>query len=499
MVAGLSRERSRPAAGPTGGQTPAITILLACAAAYLAARYWIPGLFRGFDTDEYLSLWVTSEGLSETVDRAHHFQGNSPLYFMLLWVWRQVVGASPFMLAIPSLACFVAALWHTYALGRDLDRPEAGLLAAFVLASGGGRVTELLEVRPYGLLMLAVVLSARALLRWLADADPKDGVRLVVYTWVALAMTPFAAVIAIAWTVGIATAWRRGHLPGRRSMPWMIALGVALGALLLPQFLLLTGRSEELSYASMPTLGTLFKSFSLLPVLLGCALGIVAFRSRAEKGPDLRSPAMRTVFVWALSSSVALFVASHLTGDSVFLIRYLLPARPAIAILVAMVLVRIVDIRGRTVAVAVLVALSLLGYSSDFKGEPGWQPAIEWAGGQLAEVDGAGAVLFDLNLVESEVLERANDPDWVPYLQAPLAHHGVAGEHFGLTRAGGVEARRYTDELMTDLTTRFDSIAVVADGRSLHIDLVEQRLGDAGFVRTEGPAAGWRSAQLYTR
>lgn len=497
MIARLLPSRSGP---PLDLKVPApIRVLLLIFGGYLAVRHWWPMLSYGFNSDEYLSLWVTSDGFTETIRRSHNFQGNGPVYFVLLWGWRQIVGSAPLMLALPSLACFGATLWHTYCLGRDLDRPETGWVAMFVLAMSGPRIGVLLEVRPYGLLVLAIVLAARALVRWLADGRQSDGLRLVAWAWLALAMSPFAGLVAIAWLFVVVATARQRPLPKPSSLLWMGGLAAALGALLVPQLLVLAGRGEELSFAPMPDVSSALRSFSMYGIVVAFLVAILVFRSPIEARLDLARPTLWLVIAWAVSSTLGLFFMSRLTGNSVFVLRYLLPAWPGVALVAAVALVRIAHPPARFAALLGLVLIAGLGYESEALGEPGWRPAIEWAQEQLDASDQETAVVFDLDLVESNVVSRADDPAWTPYLLAPLEHHGVVdNERFGLPAASTDEGVVFVETLMDDLTVRFDSVAVVANRRSTHLARVEQRLVDAGFVRTDAPATGWRAqASLY--
>ncbi|MFN3218799.1 MAG: glycosyltransferase family 39 protein, partial [Acidimicrobiales bacterium] len=254
--------------------------------ASLIAAFWVPTLSDGLMTDELLSAWVSSEGVVDAVDRAFTHQGNSPLYFVLLWAWRAVVGSSELMLRLPSVLCIAAAAYHLARLGIELDggRRLTGVTAAFVLLANTDVMLAGVTARPYALLLLSVVVSARALVHFLHDGRWRCGLVWVLAAGVSMLMSPFAALVLPAHLVVLADAARGrritpfgsptpsvdSHLWQRR-MPGLLALGALATSPLVPQALALARRSQELVLVGVPDVADLVEALVPVPLLAAVA------------------------------------------------------------------------------------------------------------------------------------------------------------------------------------------------------------------------------------
>ena len=127
---------------------------------------WSIAMTWGWQLDETLTAWVTGDGFADAVGRAQEYQGQSPLYFAGLWVWRQVVGDSEFWLRVPSAIAVIAAAWHVRELGRAWDRDATGWIAAGMFLTTVNVATRATTARPYAFLVLLAVWSMRLLWRW---------------------------------------------------------------------------------------------------------------------------------------------------------------------------------------------------------------------------------------------------------------------------------------------------------------------------------------------
>jgi hypothetical protein len=74
---------------------------LVCGLGILVALFKF-GLGASFGLDETISAWVTDASLQQSWQRALSYQGQSPLYFALLWCWRSLSGDSEWALRLPS-------------------------------------------------------------------------------------------------------------------------------------------------------------------------------------------------------------------------------------------------------------------------------------------------------------------------------------------------------------------------------------------------------------
>ena len=174
-----------------------------------------------------------------------------PGYYYLLWVWIRLFGDSEF--AVRSLSAVLGLLLVavTYALGRQLDRPVLGLVAAFLAAVSPFQVYYSQEARMYILVTLVGAAATYSFVRILDWETGRLGNReiaklstqstnLSIYQFTYLLLTAaglythysYPVVIAVhnaVYGLWLLTTWRQGHA-GVRLLRWG---ATQLGALLL--------------------------------------------------------------------------------------------------------------------------------------------------------------------------------------------------------------------------------------------------------------------------
>jgi hypothetical protein len=86
--------------------------------------------------DEYNSVEIAAKSNLYTVTRGvlEGFQRQPPGYFWLLHLWIQLVGTGDAAVRVLSALMGLGAVWLTFVLGRQLDQPDIGLAASYLLA-----------------------------------------------------------------------------------------------------------------------------------------------------------------------------------------------------------------------------------------------------------------------------------------------------------------------------------------------------------------------------
>jgi hypothetical protein len=121
---------------------------------------------RSFWEDEGWTM-VLSQGPGwGVITRTMAADQHPPLFFIAFRVWRDVAGDTEFATRYFSVLIGVVAVAGLYQLGRELFSPQAGLLAALVLALSDLHIDLSQEVRHYSLLATFAVLSSLFYIRW---------------------------------------------------------------------------------------------------------------------------------------------------------------------------------------------------------------------------------------------------------------------------------------------------------------------------------------------
>ena len=140
-----------------------------------------------------------------------------PLYFLAVSGWRALVGEGEVALRLPSIAAGVATVAVTWALGREVFGPRAGLLAALLLALHRSQVASSVELRSWAWLWLLQTLAVWSALRWVRHARRRDAAGFVMAAtlalwthYLALMVLPVVGLwglLALRKTPGRAAAW----------------------------------------------------------------------------------------------------------------------------------------------------------------------------------------------------------------------------------------------------------------------------------------------------
>jgi len=192
-----------------------------------AARFHLLGA-QSLWYDEGVSYGHTQRDLLE-IGQAVRDNVHVPFYFMALKLWAGLVGTSEFGLRAFSALASIASVAVTYALGRRLFGPLAGLAAALLVALNGFSVTYGQEARMYALLALLGGLAMLAFVLFVQQPARRGRWALALafvhalgaLTHVSFALTLVPQGLLAAWWL-LAWAWRERQL----SAAWWRALGL---------------------------------------------------------------------------------------------------------------------------------------------------------------------------------------------------------------------------------------------------------------------------------
>ncbi|MDH4147933.1 MAG: glycosyltransferase family 39 protein, partial [Acidimicrobiia bacterium] len=381
---------------------------------------WLPAMFWSLSTDELLTSWVTSDGIGDAASRAQEFQGNSPLYFVALWAWRQLAGASPAALRLPSLLAVLAALFHLVRFGRELSGRNVGWLAVLGFLGSYNLVARGVSARPYGLLLLGAVVSARYAWRWIHEGRARDSVVSLLSLVVCVYLTPFAVLAGVGHLVAILDARRRARVVALRHV-LLLALGGVLACLpLLPQLLSLAARSSSVVISNQPSFAGLVGD--LVPVAVAAALGL-GLLVAGGRTINRRDPALRFLLAWGLAPGLGLYLVGAIGGDALWVDRYRLAGAPGIMLAAGLLLGRLRS-DGRLAAAVLLALVAFSVGANEFPwGRVGYQEALAFADDNVEPGDDA-ILAMHFELIETADPTLLDDPHWQPYLQAPVTVYG---------------------------------------------------------------------------
>ncbi len=309
--------------------------LLPLLLALCVIRLWLMPLPSSFWLDETATVFVAEHGsddpsLADAAPQAWH-----SWYYPLIRLNGAWFGFSEVASRLPSVAGLAGFLALFAWLARRLIHPESSWFAIFACLALPGFNYQAANARPYALGMCVFAAGVLFLVRWLDSGKWLDAAlfiasaALVLYIhslfWPVCLVFPLYAAVRV---IGRQTPvhWRCAALVFGL---WACALlPVVVDSLALL-------RDARAHVIAPPPSGREFLRSLELTLVLSCAAGawlLARFGRWRREAPPLSAPTVALVGAWWLSQPVLLFAFSRVTGESVFVPRYLQLALPGVAL-----------------------------------------------------------------------------------------------------------------------------------------------------------------------
>jgi hypothetical protein len=310
-------------------------LLLGVLLAACIARFWLVPLPTSFWVDEMVTAFAVHYGTAHP-SLAAAPQLAETVYYWLPKTSEALFGFSEVVYRVPSLIAIAVALFLIARLAMRLIHPRSGWFVAFACLSLDRFNYQAADARPYGLGTAVFAAALWFLIRWLDHNRWSDGLLFAVSAallWrVHLIYWPFYALFAayVLWRL----AARDTPVTWVRAALIAVLLGLALVPVAL-RALVLAREAHEHVIVRLPSLRDFSRSFHFLLVAIG---GVGTWLIGRARGWPLDTKALRSgpaavlILGWWLWPPLALFAYSWLTGNSVFLPRYLSLELPGTAL-----------------------------------------------------------------------------------------------------------------------------------------------------------------------
>jgi hypothetical protein len=463
-----------PSLARTQRDKPALaTWILVVLLAACIVRLWLVPLPSSFWVDEMVTAFVVHYG-PQHPSLAVAPQVTATLYYSLPRAAEALLGFSEAALRVPSVLLMGIALILIARLASRLIHPRAAWFAVFACLALRAFNYQAADARPYALGTCVAAASALFLVRWLDNARRSDELLFILFgalLWrVHLIYWPFYLVLVAYAVLRLAR--------GETHVAWMQATAVfaLLGVLLVPVLFnaLAIGRQANAHViVRLPSLGDLRSSLKIL-LIAQCAIlawGLSAlFRWVRNSGP-LPLPSQILIFGWWLCQPVGLYMYSVITGNSVFVARYLSLALPGAALTATVAAAYFLPVERWKTASIVLAAgvLLLVGQwreawprhdTSDWRTAA--QSVNQWTLGSNTPV-----------ICPSPFIE-ARPPFWRPDYQVPgflyayLPVYRLAGKPYLFPFEHSFEAEHYAGELSSRTLAVSPRFLIYGGDRNVH-------------------------------
>ncbi|MFE5671532.1 glycosyltransferase family 39 protein [Agromyces sp. NPDC056523] len=465
---------------------------------------WVPSLW-GDEAASIMSArreWESLVALLGTVDAVHG------VYYALLHVWVDLVGASPFAVRLPSALAVGAAAAGLYLLVRRRADRWVALVAACVFAVMPRVTYVATEARSMALATAIAVWTTLLLLRLLDGPARRAwwvvyaiGLAAGTYVFLYAGLLILVHVVVVVHRMARAGA-SSGGAAGRLhpfAFTWagaaLLAAPVAVLAIRQREQIAFRGQQDIVSLASV-----LVSPWFILPAVAAVAwtLMVVGVVTGVAHRHDATWSGRRELLVlagaWVVLPAAVLLILTALVTPA-FTPRYLVVSAPGVAILIAVGCSALPRLVPRVAAVAALVALAVPAYVDQRtpyakNGRTDWQ-AVSAAVAELAE-PGDGIVF---------------DGQVRPSRRPRLAMHVYPEGFRGLVDLTLIRPHHETDGLwdvtapLADVDHRLDGIdrVIVVSRSARGVDADVAVLHDAGFEPIERRALPSDTVTVFGR
>ncbi len=487
---------TEPATTSKSRAEPILTWLLPVLLLLCVARLWLMPLPSSFWVDEMATVFVVRHGAADASLKIAP-QVPESIYYWLPRASETLFGFSELVYRLPSILAMGLALFLIARLAARLIHPQAGWFAVFACLALRGINYYADDARPYALGICVAAASLTFLVRWLDSARWVDALLFTACAallWrVHLIFWPFYGVFVLYTVVRLYP--RDGGTKVRWLQAAMIVF-VLLGIALLPvlaEALSLYREARAHVITAAPTLRNFVDSLKyalIFQCTVGAWLAGALFRSRAH-APAASRASLALIFGWWLCMPVGLFAFSRLTGNSVFLQRYVslaLPGAALVATAAAAAFIPPAKWKPFSAILAVAVLLVLGEWSHAWPAHH----ASDWRGAS-AKANGLGFGPETPVIYPSPFIE-ARPPVWRPdyplpgFLYAHLPIYPVQGKAYLFPFEFSPEATGFAARLAHDTLAASGRFMIYGGDRSV--------LAWRGWFAARPELAGWRNRRL---
>jgi hypothetical protein len=297
------------------------------------ARLWLMPLPSSFWLDETATVFVAQHGADHPSVMEAGPQSWRSWYYPLIRVDGAVFGYSEIAARMPSILAMGALLALLAALVRRVVHAEAAWFAVFACLALPGINYQAANARPYALGMCAFAAALLFLVRWLDSARWLDALLFVASAALVLHLHLMFWPSCVAFVLYAAVRVARGETPAGWSRAILVfSLWAIVLTPVVVETLSLFHQAQTHVVAALPSPLQFLRSLDLA-LVAGCAAGAWLIGRTQRWGAGKLSLSL-AVFAggWWLCQSILLYAFSWLTGESVFVPRYLQLAQPGAAI-----------------------------------------------------------------------------------------------------------------------------------------------------------------------
>lgn len=375
--------------------------------------------------DETITYWIASADISTIFQRVFQYQGQSPLYFIEIHLLIKQLGASEWVLRLPSILAAAGSCFFLFKITRQyLDR-EGAAIALLIFYNLDGVVKAAVNARPYSIALFLLLGTVYFFMLWLKNRR-NDSLILTSLFLSSLFYHHYLYLsVGLILLVLLYTSERK--LEKGDWVRLFIAVGLCALAFVpgIAHLAHIISVSETYKFPRLPEISSLLKALFppfLTVSILFCMIFTRIFFKFGIK-PNYNYKTVNLFLIWFLFPPILYFAYSWYSGGSLFFWRFYLWYSPALAILAAMFIRSIDPKNARALVVSMLCIFTFLA-PRDWRIE-NWKELPKVLNQDFAADT---PVLLYSGLVEADNLNWIMSKEKHPYLTSPFQFYSINRE-----------------------------------------------------------------------
>jgi len=317
-----------------------IDLFLMLTLACCIVRLWIMPLGSSFWVDEMGTYFVVHHGANDASLRVAP-QVAASIYYVLPMLAEKVAGFSEVSYRFFSVLAMAGALVAIGWLAARLIHPDALWFVVFASMASAKFNYQAADARPYALGTFCLAISVLFLVRWLDSGRWRDALLFSAAAsllwWVHLIFWPFYLIFPVYFCFRV---WRHENRGDWRQASTVFALIVCATLPAALHALALLHEASAHVIIPRPGFAALLSILKLKALVVAFAAAYLlnrVFKWKASAIARVSGGSLALILSWWLIAPICLFAFSRISGDSVFLDRYMAPALPGVALTAGMI------------------------------------------------------------------------------------------------------------------------------------------------------------------
>lgn len=409
--------------------------------------------------DEFTTVWVVESSLNEVFHRSYNYQGQSPLYYLIVFTFVKIFGLTDFTLRTPSLIAGFASVVLLFKILKNYLNTEISIISCLFFLQNPLFVQEVANARPYSLVLFAFLLC----LYFVTNPSISQKYKRILFILTATLI--FYLHYLYIYSIIFLAILYIFQIEKKNRLKEAILIFSSICFLCLatlPQLILLKQKTKLYEFAPPPSIKSFCKSLSslichILALLFACCISQIIQNPTKSFKENLFITKYKDnfkkiifLFAWTAFPSLFLIASYFISGVSNFVDRYLLWQIPA-ATTIGAIFYSFLSSKNLKGIFLLLSLISAIILKANYREE--WRESINFISKESSKYN-TKQILILSGLIESKSLKWMRNDKNKDYLNTTVRHY-LPNKNFKISPVpifySSKKHKRYYSQIISNL------------------------------------------------